>query len=218
MPLPILSATPEHLGAWLAIAGFGAYHGLNPAMGWLFALALGLQQDDQRAIWLGMLPITLGHAASIALTAVIIITLHTFISIQALQVFTAVLLLAFGVYKLFNWYRHPRWVGMRVKPFELVGWSFLMATAHGAGLMLVPALLNVMPAEHAHGAASATLSSASMAVSIHTISMLLVMAVIAWIVYKRLGLKVLRKGWLNFDLIWSIALLVVGGVAMIAAI
>jgi hypothetical protein len=140
------------------------------------------------------------------------------ISIQALQIFTAVLLLSFGVYKLLNWYRHPRWVGMRVNRFELIGWSFLMATAPGAGLMLAPALLNVMPAEHAHGVSTSSLVSASMAVSLHTLSMLLVMAMIAWIVYKRLGLMVLRKGWVNFDLIWTIALLVVGGVALIAAV
>lgn len=217
MPLQTLTATLENMGPWLAIVGFGAYHGLNPAMGWLFALALGLQQDDQRAIWMSMLPIALGHAASIAITAVIIVALQAFISIKTLQVITALLLLGFGAYKLFNWYRHPRWVGMRVSQAELVTWSFLMATAHGAGLMLAPALLGVMPQGHAQAVGS-SVASAGLAVGLHTLSMLLVMAVIAWIVYNRLGLMVLRKGWVNFDLIWSFALLVVGGVALVAAV
>jgi hypothetical protein len=209
---------PENMWAWLAIAGFGAYHGLNPAMGWLFALALGLQQKDERAIWVGLVPITLGHAISVALTALVILALQAFVSLRTLQIITAVLLLAFGAYKLFNWYRHPRWVGMRVSQYELVGWSFLMATAHGAGLMIAPALLGVMSMGHDYAMHSLSLASAnvSLAVSLHTISMLLVMAIIAWVVYRKLGLMVLKKGWINFDLIWSAALLVVGFISLAA--
>lgn len=212
------TAMPENMWAWLAIAGFGAYHGLNPAMGWLFALALGLQQKDERAIWVGLVPITLGHAISVALTALVILALQAFVSLRTLQIITAVLLLAFGAYKLFNWYRHPRWVGMRVSQYELVGWSFLMATAHGAGLMIAPALLGVMSMGHDSAMHSLSLASAnvSLAVSLHTISMLLVMAAIAWVVYRKLGLMVLKKGWINFDLIWSAALLVVGFISLAA--
>jgi hypothetical protein len=208
---------PENLWAWLTIAGFGAYHGLNPAMGWLFALALGLQQKNERAIWLGLVPISLGHALSVALTALAILALQAFVSLRTLQIFTAVLLLAFGIYKLFNWYRHPRWVGMRVNQYELVGWSFLMATAHGAGLMIAPALLGVMSMQHdtAMHSLSFAGANASLAIGLHTASMLLVMAVVAWVVYRKLGLMVLKKGWINFDLIWSVALLVVGFVALI---
>jgi len=206
------------MGTWLTVAGFGAYHGINPAMGWLFALALGLQQNSERAIWAALVPITLGHAASVALAAAVVLALHTFVSMQTLQVVTAVLLIGFGIYKLVNWYRHPRWVGMRVSWLELAGWSFLMATAHGAGLMVAPALLGVMDMAGSEMVFSSAGVNVSLAVGVHTASMLLTMIVVAWIVYRKVGLMVLRKGWLNFDLIWSAALLLVGGVSLAVAV
>lgn len=212
------TASPDSLVVWLTIAGFGAYHGLNPAMGWLFALALGLQQKNTRAIWLSLIPIALGHAASIALVAVLILAIQTFVPMNTLQMITAGLLIAFGIYKLVNWYRHPRWVGMRVRWHELAGWSFLMATAHGAGLMVAPLLLGVMAMEGPAMMATSAGINAGLAVSLHTLSMLVTMAIIAWIVYAKLGLMVLRQGWVNFDLIWSVALFVVGGVALVMAI
>jgi len=218
MPLPILSVSPSAMGTWLTVAGFGAYHGINPAMGWLFALALGLQQNSERAIWAALVPITLGHAASVALAAAVVLALHTFVSMQTLQVVTAVLLIGFGIYKLVNWYRHPRWVGMRVSWLELAGWSFLMATAHGAGLMVAPALLGVMDMAGSEMVFSSAGVNVSLAVGVHTASMLLTMIVVAWIVYRKVGLMVLRKGWLNFDLIWSAALLLVGGVSLAVAV
>lgn len=204
---------------WLSIAGFGAYHGLNPAMGWLFALALGLQQNRERAIWIALLPVALGHAVSIAITALVVFALHAFIPLQSLQILTAVLLIGFGVYKFFNWYRHPRWVGMRVRWHELTGWSFLMATAHGAGLMIAPALLGVMEVnQHSHNVSSSAGLDVGAAVFLHTLSMLLVMVLIALLVYRKLGVMVLRKGWLNFDLIWAVALLVVGTITLVVAV
>jgi hypothetical protein len=218
MHLPIPSASLNTLGPWLTLAGFGAYHGLNPAMGWLFALALGLQQNRQRAIWLALVPISAGHAASIAITAALILALQAFVPMQTLQLLTAGLLMAFGIYKLINWYRHPRWVGMRVRWHELTGWSFLMATAHGAGLMVAPVLLGVMSMSHSAAMSQPASVNVSLAVGLHTLSMLLTMAVVAWIVYRKLGLMVLRTGWVNFDLIWSVALLVVGGVALVIAL
>lgn len=203
----------------MSVAAFGAYHGLNPAMGWLFALAVGLQDGRGRAIFRGMVPIALGHAASIAIVAGLVLALQTLVSLQALQLVTAALLIAFGVYKLFNWYRHPRWVGMRVRWHELAGWSFLMATAHGAGLMVAPALLGMLAVDHATHLTSGTNSlDVGLAVVLHTATMLLVMAVVAWIVHQKLGLMVLRRGWVNFDLIWAVALLAVGGVTFALAI
>lgn len=218
MPQLIRIASPDSIGVWLTLAGFGAYHGLNPAMGWLFALALGLQQKKARAIWLSLIPIALGHAASIALVALLILAVQPFVPMQTLQIVTAGLLIAFGIYKLVNWYRHPRWVGMNVRWHELAGWSFLMATAHGAGLMVAPVLLGMMAMDGPMMMASSAGINAGLAVSLHTLSMLVTMAVIAWIVYKKLGLMVLRQGWVNFDLIWSIALFVVGGIALMVAI
>jgi hypothetical protein len=211
---PIVSL--DGVGVWLALAGFGVYHGLNPAMGWLFALAIGLQQNSARAIWLAMIPITLGHAASIALAAAVVLALNAFVPLQTLQLITAVVLITFGVYKLINWYRHPRWVGMRVRWYELAGWSFLMATAHGAGLMAAPALLGTMEDSHTMHLSSGV--NAGLGVALHTLSMLLTMVIVAWIVYRKLGLMVLRKSWVNFDLIWSVALLIVGSIAFVIAV
>ncbi|HSJ58077.1 MAG TPA: hypothetical protein VLC95_12905 [Anaerolineae bacterium] len=218
MPLQTLTASLNEAGAWLTLAGFGAYHGINPAMGWLFALALGLQQKSDRAIWAALVPITLGHAASVALAAAVILALRTVVSLQTLQLVTAVLLIGFGAYKLFNWYRHPKWVGMRVGWLELAGWSFLMATAHGAGLMVAPALLGVMDMSHSDMLFHSTGANVGLAVGGHTASMLVTMIVVAWVVYRRLGLMVLRRGWLNFDLIWSAALLAVGGISLAVAV
>ena len=196
------------------MAGFGAYHGLNPGMGWLFALALGLQQQRARAIWVALGPIAVGHAASLALVAGAVLALGTLVRPHTLELLAAVLLVAFGAYKLRNYYRHPRWVGMRVTLRDLAAWSFLMATAHGAGLMIAPTLVAVA---HPGGAEEPTASLArtlALAVALHTVVMLAVMAIVAWIVYRKVGLAVLRRGWVNFDLIWALALFVVGAVAL----
>ncbi len=188
-------------------------------MGWLFALALGLEQRRERAIWIALGPIALGHAASLALVAAGVLLVGALLSSQLLELAAAGLLVGFGVYKLHTYYRHPRWVGMRVSAWDLVLWSFLMATAHGAGLMIAPAFVMVSEPGHGHGgplAASAT--PLALAVGVHTTVMLAVMAAVAWIVYRKLGLAVLRRHWVNFDLIWAVALLVVGGLALARAL
>lgn len=255
--------------AWLLIVLFGAYHGVNPGMGWLFALSAGLQAKSERALWLALGPIALGHAASVGLFALVVLVGLQFLPMKHVQVITGVVLLAFGVYKLFNWYRHPRWVGMKVGMGRLFLWSFLMATAHGAGLMVAPALTQVAaaappapasetrpsktsgdvsshelharashgpdhqekgktetaPAEgpgvhEAHAEHLAPLRGGMiwLGVLLHTLAMLLVMGTVALIVYRKLGLAVLRRAWVNFDLIWAMALLVVGGLALIVAL
>ncbi|WP_308366097.1 MULTISPECIES: hypothetical protein [unclassified Microbulbifer] len=200
----------------------GAFHGLNPGMGWLFALSLGLQQHSGRVIWISLFPIAIGHAAAIVAVVLIVLAGLQVISFHRLQWLTAVLLLGFGIYKLFNYYRHPRWVGMKVGMRDLLLWSFLMATAHGAGLMVIPALLGVAAEQKSHHAgghpAMPEGGAMLLAVGAHTLSMLLVMGAVAWIVYRKLGLSVLRQKWINFDLIWAVALLVVGGVALWMAI
>lgn len=216
-----LHSVPEllpALGILLAMVGVGAYHGLNPGMGWLFALSLGLQQRSARAIWVAMAPIALGHAAALAAVALLVLAGAQFLSVETGQALTALLLIGFGVYKIFNYYRHPRWVGMRVGLRDLTWWSFLMATAHGAGLMILPALLGIVDHQAglgygAHHTHLATGGSMAVAIAVHTLAMLLVMAVVAWVVYKWVGLAVLRSRWVNFDLVWAVALLVVGVVA-----
>lgn len=221
MLLLILSAIlPEALWHWLMIIGLGGYHGLNPGMGWLFALSLGLQKKSERAVWQSLFPIAAGHALSIALVTVLLVAGLQFVSFTVLQWITAILLLVFGAYKLFNYYRHPRWVGMKVNFRDLFAWSFLMATAHGSGLMVAPALLGVVQSGHEEHHMQATITYSQeaemfLAVGIHTAAMFVVMGTVAWLVYKKLGLEVLRQSWINFDLLWAIALLIAGGVALI---
>ncbi len=201
---------------------FGAFHGLNPGMGWLFALSLGLQQRSGRVIWFSLLPIAAGHAAAVIAVVLLVLAGLHYVSLELLRWLTAAALLGLGSYKLFNYYRHPRWVGMKVGSLDLLWWSFLMATAHGAGLMLVPALLGVAGGAAGHHGHTGPVSSASgamlLAVALHTLSMLLVMGSCAWLVYRRFGLAVLRQKWINFDLVWALALLLVGGIALLMAI
>jgi hypothetical protein len=218
LPLTPSAILPEVLWPWLSVIGFGAFHGINPAMGWLFALSLGLQRQNSRAIWLALLPIAAGHALSVGLVALLVSAGIRFFSIQSLQLVTAVLLLGFGVYKLFNYYRHPRWVGMNVGMGDLFLWSFLMATAHGAGLMVAPAFMGIchVPAGLTTGLSPG--ASLMLAVLAHTLAMLLLMGLVAWIVYTKLSLTVLHRHWINFDLIWAVALLVVGTFALVTAL
>lgn len=216
----ILSAIlPNALGPWLVIIGLGAYHGLNPGMGWLFALSLGLQRQSERAVWQSLFPIAGGHALSIALVGIVLLAGLQFVSSDLLQWITAAILLVFGIYKLFNYYRHPRWVGMKVGMRDLFFWSFLMATAHGSGLMVAPAFIGITQQHQGHhipaGVSISQETEILFAVGLHTFAMFIVMGAVAWLVYKKFGLAVLRQGWINFDLLWAIALLLAGGIALI---
>lgn len=211
---------------WITLILLGAYHGINPAMGWLFAVGLGLQEQSRRAVLRAFAPIALGHALAIAGVVALIGAAQTVIDANWLRIGAAVVLLAFAMYKLVVRNSHPRWVGMRIGFRDLTLWSFLMATAHGAGLMLIPVLFKLNGSEPAmaeHQAHSTHIAQASMfaptaeltAVMLHTVAMFTVMAVIAVIVYEKLGLRLLRRAWFNLDLIWSGALLVAGAVTLV---
>ena len=128
---------------WLTLALLGAYHGLNPGMGWLFAVARGLQERRRAAVLRAFGPIALGHAISVAVVVALVAASHTIVSTTELRIVGAGALVLFGCYKLLAPLSHPRWVGMRVSARDLTAWSFLMATAHGAGLMLVPVVLRL---------------------------------------------------------------------------
>jgi hypothetical protein len=206
---------------WVTLALLGAYHGVNPGMGWLFAVARGLQDKRRQSVLRSLLPIALGHAASIALVVALVGGFQTLVAPGPVRAVGAVVLILFGVFKLLRPRAHPRWVGMRVGGGELAVWSFLMATAHGAGLMLFPVLLALPPqahdagAHHAHHAVAMGLGPAAfgqdaVAVLVHTLAMLLVMGIIAIVVYEKVGLAILRKAWVNLDLIWSIAIVAAG--------
>jgi hypothetical protein len=204
---------------WLALAGLGAFHGLNPGMGWLFAVALGLQERRRSAVLRALPAIALGHEASIAAVAVVLAIAEVVAAAALLRPLGAVALVLFGIFKLVRPRAHPRWVGLRVGPRELVLWSFLMSSAHGAGLMLVPVLLGLpvmseVPDLPRLSPSTTLLVEDLGAVLIHTLAMLLVMGTVAVAVYERLGVGVLRRAWLNVDLLWATALVAAGVVTL----
>jgi len=202
---------------WLALAGLGAFHGLNPAMGWLFAVALGLQEGRRAAVFKALPPIALGHALSVAIVIAAVAGARLVIPLDAIRWGGGSLLIAFGARRVWRGGRHPRWVGMRVVARDLVLWSFLMSSAHGAGLMLVPVLLRVPGPAHAEhgtplvaGSGALPLGMAGAAIAVHTAALLAVMTAVAVLVYETAGVDLLRRGWINLDLIWSVALIGAG--------
>jgi hypothetical protein len=197
---------------WLVLAGLGAFHGINPAMGWLFAVALGFNRDSRRVVWLSLIPIAAGHAFSIAVVLAAVLVLGTVLDRRLLDMSAGIVLLGWAFYYALYGHRHRVRVGMRTGMGGLALWSFMMATGHGAGLMLVPVLiplcLSASPAPELVSAGSLSISLA--AVAVHTGAMLAVTAAIAGLVYEWLGLGFLRRGWINLDLIWVAALAATG--------
>jgi hypothetical protein len=200
---------------WISLALLGAFHGLNPGMGWLFAVSLGLQERSRGAVLRAFGPIALGHAASVALVVALVGLARLWIDPEVLRLAGAAALIAFGAYKLAVPLSHPRWVGMRVGSRDLATWSFLMATAHGAGLMLVPILLGLSGggaasaghAEHLMMSTAGLAGSADLAaVALHTAAMFAVMATIALVVFEKIGLAILRRAWFNVDRLWAVAI------------
>jgi hypothetical protein len=216
--------------AWVALLALGAFHGINPGMGWLFAVGLGLQRRDRRAVFQALVPIALGHALSIAIIVILVVAAGVVAPLDWIRWPAGLGLIGFGVYKLIR-SRHPRWVGMVVGFRDLVAWSFLMASAHGAGLMLIPVLLGwgaggEVAHDHAghggahaeHGTAFASVASTPLlalaAVGIHTLGYLAVMGLVAVVVYEKVGLAILRKAWFNLDLAWALALILTGALTL----
>jgi hypothetical protein len=196
----------------------GAYHGVDPSMGWLFAVALGLQDKSRARVLWALLPIAIGHLISIAFVVALVggLRMASF-NADYVRYGGAAALIAFGLFRLIWPRAHPRWVAMRVNSAELALWSFLMASAHGAGLMLFPILMNVMPPthtmmhhHHAMPPMGATFLTGAIVTIIHTSAMLLVMGTIAIVIYEKVGLAILRSAWINLDLIWAGALIAAG--------
>lgn len=203
------------LGWWLALAGLGAFHGINPAMGWLFAVALGLHRRSRVVVLQSLVPIALGHALAVAVVTFAVVALAVFVDQRAIRVVSGLVLIGWAAYHRLYGARHRVRVGMRVGMVGLGLWSFVMAAGHGAGLMLVPLLLTLGPPEssgHAAGHAmpSDSLSLSLTAIGVHTLAMLAVTGTIALLVYDWIGLAFLRRGWFNVDLIWTAALGVTG--------
>lgn len=206
------------LWPWLAVAGLGAFHGLNPGMGWLFAVALGLHRQDRLIVWLALLPIALGHAVSVAAVALASLWLGLFVDGWALRAGAGLALLGWALYHWRFGYRHRVHFGMQVGIAGLFVWSFLMAAAHGAGLMLWPALMPMcLPSDPGALPSSGSLAAGLAGVGVHTLAMLSVTAAIAATVYEWVGLEVLRKAWLNIDSLWATALVATGMLMLLNA-
>jgi hypothetical protein len=209
---------------WTVLALLGAYHGLNPAMGWLFALAAGLQEKRRSAVVGALFPIALGHAAAIAIAILVLAIAQHVVPLHALKWPVAAVTFALGFYRLFR-ARHPRGMGMRVSGRDLFVWSFLMASAHGAGVMLMPVLL-ARPTMGMHHVMTNPMSTDGQPLSIgvimlstalHTASMLIVagvLAIVFFALYDTVGLKLLRHTWFNFDLVWAVGLLIAAGAVL----
>jgi hypothetical protein len=207
--------TLESAWPWLTFAGLGMFHGLNPAMGWLFAVALGLHRRGRQTVQLALLPIAAGHALSIWLVAASVMVMGTVVNAAAIRLIAGGVLVVWAAYHWLYGHRHRVRVGMTVGVAGLVVWSFLMATAHGAGLMLVPALVPLCASMPIIGAGSLLVSLA--AVGVHTLAMLTVTGLVALAVHEWLGLAFLRRSWINFDLLWTGGLVTTGLVLIITA-
>lgn len=209
---------------WLLL--LGAMHGINPGMGWLFAVALGLQEQSARAVWMALVPLAIGHALAIAAAIGLAAIVGLVVPLGYLKWVVAIALLTFAVHRLIR-HRHPRWGGMQVGMRDLAVWSLLMASAHGAGLMVLPVLLSSdaarVEAVHAQGdhaghhPMSTTPASQDGTVDcisglaaalVHTTGYLVVTGLMAAIVYFWAGLRLLRSAWINLDVIWAAALVV----------
>ncbi len=202
----------EQMWAWTALLMLGAFHGMNPGMGWLFAVALGMQEHRAAAVWRALAPLTLGHVLAIGAALLTAVVAGVALPANVLKYAVAALLIGLGALRLLR-HRHPRLGGMRVGMARLTAWSFLMATAHGAGLMVVPVFLGMAaPAEAGHSCHTAGAATGLAATAVHGAGYLIVTAAVAWIVFEKLGLGLLRKAWVNLDVIWAAALVATGAV------
>ncbi|MBC7842876.1 MAG: hypothetical protein H7099_11210 [Gemmatimonadaceae bacterium] len=211
------------------LLGLGALHGVNPGMGWLFAVALGLQQGERRAVWRALPPLAAGHAMAITVAVAVAIGLGRVLPATAMRWGVVVALAGLGVWQLCR-HRHPRYGGMRVGARELTTWSFLVATAHGAGLMAAPFALQAQcganaihcDSSHAahHGAVAAVTAPALAATAVHTVGYLIVTVLLALVVHRHAsggaGLSVLRRAWVNLDMMWAVALVLTAAAVAVA--
>ena len=208
--------------SWTIAALLGTWHGVNPAMGWLFAAALGMQERRASAVLRALPPIVLGHAASVATVVLLAAGAERVLPAIVLRVAGALLLVGYAML-LLRRRVHPRRVGMRLGARGLFAWSFVMASAHGAGLMLLPLVLatsatGAMGAHDAHGAGAhhvATMQGGGV-LAVHTGALLLAMSVAALVAFRLSNVTFLRRAWIDTDALWSAALALSGLVVLVA--
>jgi hypothetical protein len=206
---------------WLAVVASGLYHGINPGMGWPLAVSAGLMERRPRALLAALWPLAAGHLLAMLVVMLPFALLVALVDWQRqIQIGASLLVIAFGGFRLVN-RRHPRALA-RIPPTQLGLWSFAVAIAHGAGLMLVPIYLGLCRnagLDQAHEAAGTLIgSSLGMAVLVsvvHATAMIAAGGCLAWLVYRYLGLKFVSRSWFNLDAVWAISLVLVGGVALV---
>jgi hypothetical protein len=203
---------------WFAVAGLGALHGLNPGMGWLFAVALGLHRQRRSVVYVSLLPIAAGHAISIVTVAGLLAATDYLVAPRLAGIGTGLLLIGWALYHWGFGHRHRVRFGLQVGLFGLAAWSFLMATAHGAGLMLWPALLPLCGSQSINSiGVNGSWAAALAGVGLHSAAMLATIAVVAALIYEWFGLAVLRSAWVNVDLVWTLALGATGTALLVAS-
>jgi hypothetical protein len=207
-------------GLWLAVVASGVYHGVNPGMGWPLAVSAGLMERNSRAVLTALGALWAGHLAAMLLVLLPFALLITLAEWQRqIQSGASLLVIGFGVFRLLN-RRHPRALA-RIPPTQLGLWSFAVAIAHGAGLMLVPIYLGLCQAsdlDTGHQAA-ASLINANLGIAVlvsvaHSAAMIAAGGCLAWLVYRYLGLKFVARSWFNLDTVWAVSLILVGAVAL----
>ena len=213
-----MSVAPGPLWPWLALVGLGVFHGINPAMGWLFAVALGLHRRSRRIVLLSWIPIAIGHGGAVALVLFVVLGLGLVVDSAILSRAAAAMLLGWALWHAVRGHRQRLRVGMQTGLAGLALWSFLMSSAHGAGLMLIPVLLPLCLSGSPSGqlTASGSLPVALAALGVHTAAMLATITAVSLIVYEWVGVAFLRSGWVNLDLIWIAALGTCGALLMLA--
>ncbi len=207
-------------GLWLAVVVSGLYHGVNPGMGWPLAVSAGLMEKSSRALVAALWPLTVGHLLAMLVVIVPFALLVALIQWQRqIQIGASLLVIAFGIFRLVN-RRHPRALA-RIRPTQLGLWSFAVAIAHGAGLMLVPIYLGLCRAadlDGGHAAASAligaNLGMAVLVSVVHSVAMIAAGGFVAWLVYRTLGLEFVSRSWFNLDAAWAVSLILVGALAL----
>jgi hypothetical protein len=209
---------------WLAVVASGLYHGLSPGMGWPLAVSAGLMDKSSRAVVAALRPLTVGHLLAMLVVLLPFSALVTVVYWQRpIQIGASLLVIGFGIFRFAN-RRHPR-VLARIRPTQLGLWSFTVAIAHGAGLMLVPIYLGLCRAadlDRGHLAASSLIGSnlgmAVLVAVVHAIAMIAAGGVSAWLVYRYLGLEFLSRSWFNLDATWAVSLIMVGALSLVFAL
>jgi hypothetical protein len=210
-------------GLWLAVVGSGLYHGVNPGMGWPLAVSAGLMGRGRRDVAAATVPLAVGHLVAMLVVLLPFALMTALLDWQReIRFGASIAVIAFGAFRLVN-RRHPRALA-RIKPTQLALWSFAIAIAHGAGLMLLPIYLGLCSTERvdtAHQASSIlmgeNLTAAVLVSLVHTLSMVTAGGVIALLVHSWLGLKFLSKSWFNLDFVWAVSLILVGAIGFLIA-